>query len=105
MIFKLYFSFAILIASFFNLALSLSLSNQPQLRKVFNHTPYDARHTFITNMKRAEANEYLIKLIVGHSIKDITEGTYTHREIKELVDAVNMIDSKTTRQKKKELER
>ena len=56
------------------------------------HTPYDCRHTFITKMKKANANEYLLKRIVGHSIKDLTERTYTHRDIKELVDSVNKID-------------
>lgn len=56
------------------------------------HVPYDCRHTFITKMKKANANEYLLKLIVGHSIKDITEGTYTHRDIEDLLNEVNKID-------------
>lgn len=55
------------------------------------HTPYDCRHTFITKMKKANANEYLLKRIVGHSIQDLTENTYTHRDIKELVDEVQKI--------------
>mgnify|MGYP003518923863 CR=1 FL=1 len=41
----------------------------------FNHTLYDCRHTFVTKMKEARTNEYILKLIVGHKIKDITEGT------------------------------
>lgn len=55
------------------------------------HTPYDCRHTFITKMKKANANEYLLKRIVGHSIQDITEKTYTHRDIEELLLEINKI--------------
>lgn len=54
----------------------------------FAHTPYDARHTFITKMKQAGANEYLLKTIVGHSIKDLTENTYTHRNVIELYNEI-----------------
>lgn len=55
------------------------------------HTPYDCRHTFITKMKKANVNEYLLKRIVGHSIQDLTEKTYTHRDIEELVKEVHKI--------------
>lgn len=58
----------------------------------FNHTPYDCRHTFITKMKKAGANEYILKLIVGHKIKDITERTYTHRNIQELYEEIKKIN-------------
>lgn len=53
------------------------------------HTPYDCRHTFATRMKRAGANEYIQKKIMGHSVKDLTEKVYTHRSIEELVNEVN----------------
>lgn len=55
------------------------------------HTPYDCRHTFITKMKKANVNEYLLKRIVGHSIQDLTEKTYTHRDIEELLFEINKI--------------
>jgi len=58
----------------------------------FNHTPYDGRHTFITKMKYARADEYLLKLIVGHSIGDITEKVYTHRKIEELYNEILKIN-------------
>lgn len=48
------------------------------------HRPHDTRHTFITLAKEAGMNEYILKLIVGHAIADITEKTYTHRTIEEL---------------------
>ena len=54
-------------------------------------TAYDCRHTFTTLMKKANANEYILKRIVGHSIKDITEKTYTHRDIDELIREVQKI--------------
>lgn len=57
-----------------------------------NHTPYDGRHTFITKMKKAGANDYILKRIVGHSIKDITESVYTHRDISELINEIKKIN-------------
>ena len=57
----------------------------------FEHTPYDGRHTFITKMKDAGANEYLLKLIVGHRIEDVTEKYYTHRKIEKIVEEVKKI--------------
>lgn len=49
-------------------------------------TPHYTRHTFITKAKSREVNmnEYILKTIVGHEIKDLTENTYTHREIEDL---------------------
>lgn len=46
-----------------------------------NHRPHDPRTTFVTMAKKAGVDEYAIKLMVGHSIQDITEGTYTKRDI------------------------
>ena len=45
-----------------------------------NHKLHDCRKTFVTLAKRYELNEYAIKYIVGHSITDITEKTYTDRD-------------------------
>lgn len=55
---------------------------------IHSHTPYDARHTFATRMKQANANEYLLKRILGHSIKDVTEKVYTHRDLQDLINEV-----------------
>lgn len=49
-----------------------------------DHKPHDTRHTFITKAKSVNMNEYILKLIVGHAINDVTEETYTHRTIEEL---------------------
>lgn len=58
----------------------------------FTHTPYDGRHTFITKMKKAGVNDFILKRIVGHSISDITEKVYTHRDIEELINEVKKIN-------------
>jgi len=49
-----------------------------------DHRPHDARHTFATKAKLAGMDEYVIKLILGHSINDVTEKVYTHRDIENL---------------------
>lgn len=48
------------------------------------HKPHDTRHTFITRAKSAKMDEYILKLIVGHEIDDVTEKVYTHRTMEEL---------------------
>ena len=45
------------------------------------HRPHDPRMTFVTRCKKAGADEYALKEMVGHSIKDITESTYTVRDV------------------------
>lgn len=48
------------------------------------HRPHDTRHTFITLAKTAGVDEYILKLIVGHAIHDVTEKIYTHRTIEQI---------------------
>ena len=55
------------------------------------HTPHDCRKTFVTMMKKANADEYAIKRIVGHTISDITEAIYTERDIDWLKNEVMKI--------------
>lgn len=68
-----------------------------RFRKIMNelglkHKPHDTRHTFITRAKRYNVNEYILKLVVGHSISDITENVYTHRTTQEMLDEINKIE-------------
>lgn len=49
-----------------------------------DHKPHDARHTFVTKAKEANMNEYILKMIVGHEIADVTEKVYTHRTVEDL---------------------
>lgn len=59
----------------------------------FSHTPHDTRHTFVTRAKEAGMNDFVLKLIVGHAIDDITEKVYTHRKIMELKAEMEKIPS------------
>ena len=45
------------------------------------HRPHDPRMTFITRAKKALVDEYALKAMVGHKIEDITESTYTVRDV------------------------
>ena len=56
-----------------------------------SHTPHEPRHTFISCAKHFKVNENLLKAIVGHKIRDITEAVYTHRAYSDYEEAVAMI--------------
>ena len=56
-----------------------------------DHLPHDGRHTFATLMDSAGANKLCIKRIMGHASKDITDKVYTHKDIKELIQNVDLI--------------
>ncbi len=60
-----------------------------------NLTPHSTRHTFVTKAKSLSVNmnEYILKQIIGHKIKDLTEKVYTHREIEELMSEMKKIKS------------
>lgn len=49
-------------------------------------SPHCTRHTFISRAQTKETNMnlYILKLIVGHKIDDITEAVYTHRTLDDL---------------------
>ena len=55
------------------------------------HKPHDTRHTFVTLAKEAGVDEYILKRIVGHSIRDVTELVYTHRDIEKLKEEIRKI--------------
>ena len=55
------------------------------------HTPHDCRKTFVTLAKEYELDEYAIKYIVGHAIKDLTERIYTERTTQWLIDEMTKI--------------
>ena len=62
-----------------------------QFRKLLpDHTPHDTRHTFISLMAEAGIDDRIIKAIVGHKTKDITE-IYTHISLETMLEAVNKI--------------
>lgn len=55
------------------------------------HRPHDCRHTFATLMDNANANKLCIKRIMGHSSPDITDKVYTHKQIEDLIAAIDLI--------------
>lgn len=56
-----------------------------------SHRPHDTRHTFITKAKDVDVNEYILKLMVGHAIEDVTEKVYTHRTMQQLQEEIAKI--------------
>ena len=56
-----------------------------------NHKPHDTRHTFSTRMDRTDANKLCTKRILGHASKDVTDKVYTHKDIQDLLEAVNKL--------------
>lgn len=67
-----------------------------RFKKIMNrfgmkHRPHDTRHTFITLAKQDGMDEYLLKLIVGHAISDLTEKVYTHRTNEQLHDEIRKL--------------
>lgn len=56
-------------------------------------TPHYTRHTFITKAKsrNVNINDNILKLIVGHDIGDLTEHVYTHRELQDLKEEMELI--------------
>lgn len=55
------------------------------------HNPHECRHTFASLMDRAEANKLCTKRIIGHSSPDLTDKIYTHKDIKDLIEAIDLI--------------
>lgn len=56
-----------------------------------NHLPHDGRHTCATLLDRAGANKVAIKRILGHSSPDVTDKVYTHKDIQDLIEAIELI--------------
>lgn len=55
------------------------------------HKPHDGRKHFITMAQKYNMDEYAIKRIVGHYIKDLTERVCTERNIKWLQNEIKKI--------------
>lgn len=56
-----------------------------------DHKPHDTRHTYVSMMTAAGVDDKIIKKIVGHKGQGVTEQVYTHFEMKQLIDAINLI--------------
>lgn len=55
------------------------------------HISHDPRKYFITQAKKYNLDEYAIKLIVGHAIRDVTEHVYTERSDSWLIEEISKI--------------
>lgn len=57
----------------------------------YNHNLHDTRHTFITNLTQLNIDERIIKQIVGHATKSVTQSVYTHIDLQTKLDVVNKL--------------
>lgn len=55
----------------------------------FNHNPHDCRHTFATFAAKSQMDWLLVKRIMGHTSKDLTESVYTHSFIEDIVKEID----------------
>jgi integrase len=56
-----------------------------------NRVIHETRHTCATMLAAAEVYDAKINRILGHSGKTVAENVYTHLDIQELIEAINMI--------------
>lgn len=62
-----------------------------QLNLNSEHRPHDPRTTFVTMGKKSGMDEYALKEMIGHTIQDITESTYTIRDLEWLRSDIEKI--------------
>lgn len=55
------------------------------------HKPHECRHTCATWLDDKGANKLSIKKILGHATQDITDGIYTHKNIRQLKKAIDLL--------------
>lgn len=55
------------------------------------HKPHDCRHTFATLMSKANVNEIALQKIIGHASYQTTANIYTHKNLDDLRNAIDMI--------------
>ena len=55
------------------------------------HTMHETRHTFVSNLYKENVEPAIVRKIVGHSGKGVTEQVYLHVELPQLLDAVNKL--------------
>lgn len=56
------------------------------------HGLHETRHTFISKLYKLNVEPAIVRKIVGHSGKGITEQVYLHVDAQQLVDVVNKLD-------------
>lgn len=61
-------------------------------KNIENHNPHDTRHTFATLMDKIGTNKISTKRILGHASNNVTDEVYTHKDVGDLLIAVNQLD-------------
>ena len=65
---------------------------QPLMKELgMKHAPHDTRHTCVSMLTTAGVDERIIKKIIGHRGKGVTESVYTHIELSVKLEAINKI--------------
>lgn len=57
-------------------------------------TPHCTRHTFVTYADKCEIDKIILKKIVGHETRDITDDVYNHKGITDLLTEINKLEYK-----------
>ena len=55
------------------------------------HKPHDTRHTCATWLDDADVNDNARKMILGHARNDVTNGVYTHKNLRQLRKTIEKI--------------
>ena len=55
------------------------------------HKPHECRHTCATWLDDKGANKLTIKKILGHATQDITDSVYTHKDLRQLKKAIDLL--------------
>ena len=55
------------------------------------HLPHDTRHTVISRLSTAGADKVCIERLAGHSSKGVTDKIYTHKDIDELRQCIELL--------------
>ena len=64
----------------------------PLMEKLnMTHLPHDCRHTFCSITDRGGMERLIQQKIIGHKASNITENIYIHKNLQDLVDAVDKI--------------
>lgn len=57
-------------------------------------TPHITRHTFATKLKQAGADDFYRKKLLGHTSSDVTDGVYTHADVRNLRKTIDLLKVK-----------
>ena len=55
------------------------------------HTIHDTRHTFASMLNKVGANDVVISNLAGQEDKEFTKRVYTHTELEDLKNAVDLL--------------